>query len=87
MKKSIDYSTRVAKKRELPWNPILAHSYTILDLVSVLPFQTAGIESFENGQGLPGRICLSKGDIVAGIDWVGRPRMISNAEQSQGAVE
>lgn len=54
--------------------PHLAHNYTIIDLVSVLHFQTAGIEGcegFENGQGLPGRVCWSNGDIVAGVYWIG----------------
>lgn len=68
--------------------PHLAHSYAIIDLVSVLPFQTAGIEGFENGQGLPGRVCWSNRDIVAGVDWFGGFRMISIVEQrTQGAVE
>lgn len=34
----------------------LAQSYTIIDLVSVLPSQTAAMEGLENGQGPSGRV-------------------------------
>lgn len=67
--------------------PHLVHSYTIIDPVPVLPFQTAGIEGFGNGQGLPGMVCWSNGDIVSGVDWFRGFRIISIVERTQGAVE